>query len=108
MITVYHNTNFIQYALHTYTTEQSKKILMNAKLLKAANVDTNDLTHAYACTNSISDHWSKNHSVTTTSRSSRSTSVGDVMRSSDGYYVVESFGYRKLSDEEVRSLIFLT
>lgn len=105
MITVYHNKEFMKYALDNYTTEQKDRVLKDAVITKVAEVNTDRLDEAYRLTNNIDSDWTKNTSVKVIGSSQqRSTSVGDVLQNSDGYHTVETFGFRKLSDEEVSQI----
>jgi len=97
MITVYHNHDFLMYII------DPSKI---GWLTKAAIVETEDLQEAYTSTNNIDAPWSENKNTRATTFSLRSTSAGDVLEQDSKFYVVESCGFRELSNEEAAGLTF--
>jgi len=97
MIRVYHNSKFLKYMF-------DKDSLKEAAMKLAAVVETFDLDEAYKLTNNIDTPWPANEGVEATGLSLRSTSVGDVLVKGMTYYVVESEGYRELTDTEACSL----
>lgn len=104
MIKVYHNQNFLTYSM----TKSLEQILLGL----VATVKTDDLEEAFRLTNNIDDIWTKNPEVTSHTSRPRSTSVGDVMLKDlnclgGAWYVVESLGFRQLTEEEASKLSFL-
>lgn len=72
--------------------------LKNGSIVKVAQVDTDSLDTAYEATNTISQHWSMNTSVTMTDESKEaflsSTSMGDLLQTEDGkMHFVCDFGF---------------
>jgi hypothetical protein len=107
MITVFHNRNFMQYAVDNLSADDATRVLKHAVIEAVACVDTDSLEEAYRLTNNFDRPWTENDKVKAYGSKRRSTSIGDVFESPVGvYYVVEVFGYRKLSDAEVLDLTF--
>lgn len=101
MITVYHNSKFLD-----YTFDQTNSTLKTGVFELVATVDTESLDEAYQLTNNIDNSWITNPGVDPLyAQDKRSTSVGDLLRDGQGdYYVVESAGFRKLNFEFGSSL----
>ena len=97
MIRVYHSSEFLKYMF-------DKDSLKDATMKLAAVVETFDLDEAYKLTNNIDIPWVSNEGVSATQLSLRSTSVGDILVKGTAYYVVESEGFRELTDAEACSL----
>jgi hypothetical protein len=95
VIKVYHNDQFTDYFL---------KKEITGILCLAAEVDCASLDSAYELTNNIDHAWTENENVRPTFKSRRSTSVGDVMQAKGKYHVVESCGFRELTQEETSAL----
>lgn len=99
---VYHNDNFLNYILrHSLEGDTIRLVAVipskeeNEKLL---------LEDAYQLTNNIDTAWIKNPSIRPIADPAlpmRSTSVGDVMKVGDTYFVVEECGWRQLFEEEL-------
>ena len=60
---------------------------------------TDDLERAYFLTNHIDKAWTENFSVVPIAGPHRSTSVGDVVVTSEGVHEVAAFGFDKLEHE---------
>ncbi len=81
MVQIYHNDDFLNYSFN--------KVLDFSRCKLVGQVDTDDLETAYADTQNIYDNWNP-------SAPCRSSSVGDVFKLNDSYFVVESCGFRKI------------
>ena len=57
------------------------------------------LEYVYEKTNSIFQYWGLNKGVNDVGGENRSTSVGDVIQYKGSLYMVSSFGFEKLTDE---------
>lgn len=96
MVTVYHNEDFLSYSF--LDEHQAKEMLGRQKpdrLVKVAEVATDDLDEAFRLTNHIDSNWCRNKGVTCLVPG-RSTSVGDVMEKDGVRYLVASMGFTKL------------
>ena len=97
MIRVYHNDMFLAYILNPSLKKNTVHLV--------AEVDTDDLDEAFRLTNNITHLWVINKGVRAVeSVQHRSTSVGDLLEWNDKIYVVESFGFRELTSEEVSEI----
>ena len=104
MITVYHTPkSLFSDAQFLFSAEKQVAFAEKhfSKYRKAAEVNTTDLDHAYELTNTITKAWDRNQLVKATGHSLRSTSVGDVMKLGDDYYVVASIGFEKIDAEKI-------
>ncbi len=90
MITVYHNSNFIDY------TFKEVDELPADLLTKVAEVDSNDREKAFELTNHLTHDWTTNSEVTPLVPRPRSTSVGDVMEIDGKFYMVANCGYKEI------------
>lgn len=95
MITVYHNSKFTACSF-------GGDIAPDSVLTKVAEVDTDDLDEAYRLTNNIDQSWTLNEGVSSVAPELRSTSVGDVLLSNGEYLMVDTFGFKKLSAEDLK------
>ena len=99
MVTIYHNTNFIDFRYMFGTPEEMKAgiaALKPEELVKVAEVETDDLDVAYRQTNHIDTAWYENADVVAYNRDARSTSVGDVLELNGERYVVAVAGFLKI------------
>jgi hypothetical protein len=101
MIEVYHNSEFLLCSIGV-TLEALKKGYFEF----VATVETDDLEEAYRDTNSIDKPWHLNANVKVIRRENRSTSVGDLFVRNKIYYIVNSLGFRELTQEEECGLTF--
>ena len=112
MITIYHNFEFMKYALDNYTTERDERTLGKVTVTAVAHVETDSLEEAYRLINNIEVGWEQNEGVKAIGRAKnhRSTSVGDILMDKDGaFHVVEPLsGFRKLTPEEIADITFYT
>lgn len=117
-MTVWHNNNFLKYAFDNYTTMSQYRVLGQTSAVKVAEVKSDCLAQAYELTNNIDRPWTENSGVRSfgDGRSIRSTSVGDIIYTPsetsnlerEGYYVVENFGFRWISNPvELKKITFL-
>lgn len=87
--------------------EQARRILLNQDpgyiYLKVAIVAGEDLEDAFENTNHIDHDWRYNAGLNWVAPGKqRSTSMGDVMRDSNGdYYLVAMMGFEKISKESL-------
>jgi hypothetical protein len=64
----------------------------NGEYYEAGQVETDDLDHAYMASQNLSlEGWMKGQ---------RSTSVGDILETSDGVYIVANAGFEKIMIKE--------
>lgn len=112
MIIVYHNEDFINYQIE-HLEQTGERRIIEARVTPVAIVESDSMDDAYRLTNTIDEAWDKNEGVRALGRVGqsgkiivsglRSTSVGDILMTSDGeFYIVESAGFRKLNDEELK------
>ena len=91
--------------------EAKRKLMFGAKHFTAdmlqyftevARVDTDDLEDAFAITNLWNEAWKVDRITETMS----STSVGDIFRKDDRWYMVDSFGFAPLMlfNDEIETL----
>jgi hypothetical protein len=71
-----------------------------------ATVETDDLDNAFENTNSITQPWHLNTNVKAVRCENRSTSVGDLFKMENKFYVVESRGWKELTREQECELTF--
>lgn len=63
-------------------------------LVKVADIDATSLDDAFHLTNHIGNDWTLNRAVSVVpGQKCRSTSVGDIMRKDDAFWVVSSAGF---------------
>lgn len=103
MIEVYHNTEFLLYMV-----SETMETLKQGHFECVATVETDNLDIAYKDTNNIDQPWHTNTNVKAVRRTNRSTSVGDLLKKDNVFYVVESVGFRKLTQEESCQITFFT
>jgi hypothetical protein len=101
MIEVYHNTEFLM-----YMQEETLEALSLGHFECVARVETDSLDEAYALTQNIDEPWHRNANVSATSRNTRSTSVGDLVKKDGKYHVVESCGFKEITREQECTLTF--
>lgn len=95
------NDSFIDYTL--------KKKLNESTVRPGALVEASSLEEVFRVTNNIDHSWTENPEVKKVLTSSpRSLSVGDLVHDQDAnkLYVVESLGFREVTDEEHANLNF--
>lgn len=103
MIKVYHNIK--QYGIES-TIESTSKVLKKGPFECVAEVETDSLNEAYKDTNNIESPWHLNTNVKAIRQENRSTSVGDLLKRDNTFFVIDSFGFRGLTREEECSLTF--
>lgn len=103
MIEVFHNSQFLPYLL-----DPTQESLKKGNFECVGKVYTGDLEDAYKLTQNLEEAWHLNTNVAANKRSCRSTSVGDLLKKDDQFYVVESCGFKLLSQGEVKELTILT
>jgi len=101
MIKVYHNSEFLIY-MEEQTIESLKKGLFEC----VATVETDNLDDAIRDTNNIDQAWHLNTNVKALRRENRSTSVGDLLKRDNTFFVVDSLGFRELTRSEECELTF--
>ena len=101
MIEVYHNSKFL-----AYYTEPTIETLKKGIFECVATVETNDLNIAYRDTNNIDQPWHLNTNVKAVRRENRSTSVGDLVKKGEIFYVVQPEGWLELTREQECELTF--
>jgi hypothetical protein len=101
MIEVYHNTEFLM-----YMQQETLESLTLGHFECVARVETDSLDEAYALTQNIDQPWHRNTNVSAANRSTRSTSVGDLVKKDDKYHIVESCGFKELTREQECKLTF--
>lgn len=71
-----------------------------------ANIDHENLAHAFELTNTIEDYWWNNDGVTKGPKSGyRSTSVGDIVGLEDGtFHMVDGSGYVDVTGKDISRL----
>lgn len=105
MISIWHNDRFLDYPL------KGAEALKDTTIHLTARVNTDILQEAYRLTNNIDKSWAENPNVTVINAKGgplRSTSVGDVLRHNDKWYVVEMVGFREMTREEECQIVFHT
>ena len=90
MVEVFHNKDFLAIQFKKPTEIPAEN------LTKVAEVDINDLETAFELTNNIDHPWTMNERVTPLKNNPRSTSVGDVMKIDDHYYLVAAIGFTEI------------
>lgn len=110
MIEVYHLFDRAQHraTIGMIGFDQARRILLNQDpdyiYMKVATVVTDDLEVAFEKTNTIHQAWWLNPDVKKFFQGPgcRSTSMGDVMRTSNGdYHLVAMMGFEKISKESL-------
>lgn len=74
---------------------------------KAAEVDTTNLDAAFELTNHITHDWAENERVTALVEQRKSSSVGDVFQRGNEFFIVDSYGFIKMTGftaDEIGSL----
>jgi hypothetical protein len=98
----YLNDQFIDYFF--------KEDLKGCTVRPGAIVEAPNLERVFDYTNSIEDVWTKNKEIVKLlTDSKRSLSVGDLVEdlTTGAFHVVQSFGYRELSKEELEQITFI-
>ena len=93
----------------TFTDYHYNKTIKGSTLRPAAIVMADSPEQAYEFTNNISGSWRDNSEVLEIlTDSKRSLSEGDVIQdlTTFKYYVVEAFGVKELTNEEIASVTF--
>jgi hypothetical protein len=105
MIIVYHNEDFINYQIE-HLGQTGERRIIEARVTPVAIVESDSMDDAYHLTNNIDDAWTKNKGVQAIGvKEFRSTSVGDILMNGMGeFYIAESAGFRRLSDEELKRI----
>lgn len=96
---VYLNSEFLMYNIDP-TIESLKKGFFEC----VAVVETDNLQEAFQLTNTIDKPWIENEKVKAFKPRLRSTSVGDVFKYKETFFVVESSGFKQLTNEEACEL----
>jgi len=99
MIEVFHNSEFLKYLL-----DSSMETLQKGQFESVGKVHTDSLEEAYMLTQNMELPWHVNTNVSANKRSCRSTSVGDILLHDKDYYVVESCGFKRIT-EDIRDQI---
>lgn len=78
--------------------EGVKRSWDNGDYTLVAEVDTDDLEEAFERTNSIDRFWGENEKVTLMdpTKGCRSSSVGDIFKNDEGFFVVKMVGFEKI------------
>jgi len=101
MIEVYHNSEFLMYMTNS-TFEELKK----GHFERVATVETDSIDIAYQQTNNIDQPWHLNTNVKAVRRENRSTSVGDLVKKGEIFYVIQPEGWLELTREQECELTF--
>ena len=93
----------------TFTDYHFNKTLEGCVLRPGAVVKAERLEQVYEYTNNITGSWRDNPVLELLTDSHRSLSEGDVIQdlATLRYHVVEAFGVKELTDEEVASITFV-
>lgn len=96
MIKVFHNTKFLKYFL--------EGDLEAGTFQPVAEVKTNDLNEAFHLTNHIDAPWHTNKDITINKDvvSPRSTSVGDLLVRDNEAFIVEFFGFKPITINDLK------
>lgn len=104
MISVWHNRDFIKYAL------DNKTVIKDIIVSYVATIPTGSPEEAYRLTNHINTDWDKNPDIKVSSaltgKPVRSTSVGDILTHENECLIVDFCGFRELSREEQAEITF--
>lgn len=97
MIMVYHSKN-PRTTMSYGDSDECKAIILDQldnhdAYEHVADVDSNNMDRAYQLTNHINQSWTLNDDVEAIKEKVRSTSVGDLLFTEDGIYVVATFGF---------------
>ena len=97
MITVWHNSEFLQLRLRELLTGELPKVIPEHDLTPVAFVDTKDLEVAWELTQNLERNWIDCLGATALVKNCRSTDIGDVLQRADNCcFVVAHQGFQPL------------